>query len=496
MTKSRKTSKDISISFPDDEISLYKYNKDDSLLANSTGYSSGDEENPTNRHHEDAYRQKYKEEVHAIHGAQSVAYTAYTMKTKVGEDVVQRLNNVGVTVLNLESLSTAAMVTYMDAVTSMRIGDVSDEKCMLYTDRMGRVFNVIISGGAEGLTKTWSMIESSYSGWMVVAAIPFMIRVLASFTSDGYKTSDGMALSPLILLFIFGWILQNETSHCWLTINLHVWGSNSVGAHVWRSGSLTDYPRLLLLTILSLACTAPLDSPSRNILTLIGTILGSAIALCSIGARSWKKAQFAIESNHIFTPLITILASFFAGVFFPFLGLGCVQGSTDSEEASDLEKVILNTDTKKARQNLTLASLATTAIYICSDIQDVQVALGFDYYSRNKGIVNILIGSWIFVSSVVSMSLCHRLESNQHTRIRPFLHRDETSPVGWVVPNIPSIIIDPNLKKGRMYLPFLSFGSDIICFILIVLASALILWIGVREINNHEVKSFWAVFSN
>jgi hypothetical protein len=496
MKKSRKDSlKDISISYPEDEISLYKSNKDDSFLANSTtGYSSSDEENPAN-HHRDVYRQKYKEEVNAIHGAQSVAYTAYTMKTKAGENVVQHLNNVGVTVLNLESLSTFAMVTYMDAVANMRIGDVDDEKCMLYTDRMGRVFNVIISGGADGLAKTWSMIESSYSGWIVIAAIPFLIRVLASFTLDGYKTSDGMALSPLVLLVLFGWVLQNETSHVWLTINIHVWGSNSVGAHVWRTGSLTDYPRLLLVTILTLACSAPQNLPYRNILTLLGALLGISISFCSIGARSWKKAQFAIDSNHVFTPLITILASFFAGVCFPFLGLSCVQGGTNGEEGSDMEKVILNTDAKKARQNITFACLATTAIYICSDIEDVQLALGFDY-SHNRGVVNILIGAWILVSSVVSMALCHRLESNYQKRIRPFLNRDETSPVGWMVPNIPSIIIDPTLKKGRMHFPILSFGSDIICSILILVASTLIVWIGAREIDNYEVKSFWRVFSN
>ena len=54
------------------------------------------------------------------------------------------------TVLSLESLSKAAMINYMDAVATMRLGNGDDEKCMLYTDSMGRVFNVIISGGAEG----------------------------------------------------------------------------------------------------------------------------------------------------------------------------------------------------------------------------------------------------------------------------------------------------------------------------------------------------------
>ena len=89
--------------------------------------------------------EKEKYEKYALNDAQSVAYTAYTMNLDSGKGVVDDLRNVGVTVLSLESLSTAAMIHYMDAVTTMRLGNENDEKCMLYTDRMGRVFNVVIS---------------------------------------------------------------------------------------------------------------------------------------------------------------------------------------------------------------------------------------------------------------------------------------------------------------------------------------------------------------
>lgn len=91
------------------------------------------------------YNDKYLNEKNAIHDAQSVRYTAYTMRQDSGNSIVTELRNVGVTVLSLESLSTSAMIHYMDAVTSMRLGEANDEKCMLYTDRMGRVFNVVIS---------------------------------------------------------------------------------------------------------------------------------------------------------------------------------------------------------------------------------------------------------------------------------------------------------------------------------------------------------------
>ncbi len=93
------------------------------------------------------YDEKYLSERNAILDAQSVKHTAYSFSAKQesGETIVNELRNVGVTVLSLETLTTSNLIQYMDAVTMMRIGDASDEKCMLYTDRMGRVFNVVIS---------------------------------------------------------------------------------------------------------------------------------------------------------------------------------------------------------------------------------------------------------------------------------------------------------------------------------------------------------------
>jgi hypothetical protein len=90
----------------------------------------------------DQHPHKYSSEKNAINDAQSVKYTAYTMKT---HNIVDELRNVGVTVLSLESLSTKGLIHYMDAVTNIRLGESNDEKCMLYTDRMGRVYNVVIS---------------------------------------------------------------------------------------------------------------------------------------------------------------------------------------------------------------------------------------------------------------------------------------------------------------------------------------------------------------
>ena len=130
----------------DDELSRRpRYCEDEEMpseMPSGPTYSAGSETDLTmKKYQEDAY---YYEK-NTINDAQSVAYTSFTMNLNTGQTIVEDLRNVGVTVLSLESLSTAAMIDYMDAVTTMRLGTETDEKCMLYTDRMGRVFNVVIS---------------------------------------------------------------------------------------------------------------------------------------------------------------------------------------------------------------------------------------------------------------------------------------------------------------------------------------------------------------
>lgn len=427
------------------------------------------------------YNDKYLNEKNAIHDAQSVRYTAYTMRQDSGNSIVTELRNVGVTVLSLESLSTSAMIHYMDAVTSMRLGEANDEKCMLYTDRMGRVFNVVISGGAQGLAKSWSIVQASYSGWMAIVAIPFLARVITSLPLGGSNgiTDTTVAMNPLMMLLLFAFVLQNETSHVWLAMSIYVRGSNSVGSHVWRDGGLTDYPRLLLLVLLILATFS--TGTVQRILTWAGVIYGCLILLCNLGSRSWKKIELnPIDFNSVFSAPIVILASLFAGFAFPYMGLRAVDsGSDDSSGKDEVEKIILHPNGNRGRKNIALASSSAAVVFLLSDVKVVQEALGFDF-SRLRGITNFIIGVWLFFSSLVSILLCQRLDSSRSKKIEPFLRRDETSPVGWIVPSIPNIVIDPNLSRNKIFVP----GSDIFCSLIVCGLAFLISWTGVEVVRG------------
>ena len=295
-----------------------------------------------------------------------------------------------------------------------------------------------------------------------------------------------MAINPLLLLLIFGLILHNETSHVWLSMNIFVRGSNSVGSHVWRGSGLTDYPRMLLLLVLALASVASPSSPVRDMLTLSGSIFGTLLLLCNLGSRGWKKADLSLIDNaNLFTPCVVILASIFAGLVFPFMGLRSVHGVTvdDNAKTEDVEKVIFHRSGKDARQNITVATAAVALVYLLSDVHQVQEALGFNF---TGGILNLAVGGWLFLSSLISMAMCHRLNLSRSKKIEPFLRRDETSPVGWIIPSIPNIVIDPILSRSNTHVSCLSLGSDIMCSVVVSGITFLIIWTGIRELQGYE----------
>ena len=166
--------------------------------------------------------------------------------------------------------------------------------------------------------------------------------MMAYQTANVNNATSGML--PATILCLFGFVLKNETSHCWLSMSMMVRGSNSVGAHVWRSMSLVDYPRVMVLLTLTLASFAPSYNYTRDLLTIIGTIMGIIIIMCNLGSRAWKKLDIGfIDSTNFFSPVLVLVASIFAGFTFPYVGLRSVHGGTDdSDNNADIEKVTYN----------------------------------------------------------------------------------------------------------------------------------------------------------
>ena len=346
------------------------------------------------------------------------------------------------------------------------------------------------------MASKWAIVESSFSGFVGAAVVPFLIRQIASgslFDSDDEVEDGQLALDPIFILFIFTFLIPNETSLCWCSMSMMVRGTNSIGSHIWRSSTtLFDPPRMVLLITLMLAGFAPVTNSVRNILSTCGCVIGLGILFCNLGARSWKKLNLGyLDSTNVLSQSAVVFASFFTGLVCPYIAINSVHGGTDQrDEAADVEKMIFNPNGKRARQNITLAACAVAIIFLLSDIVHVQDALGF-HFSHNRGVVILVVGLWWVLTASVSLALCHRLDSSRAKKIEPFLKRDERSPVGFIVPSIPNIVIDPNLSTSKMFFPFLSYGSDLICAIVILLFAALMVWMGFRGISGNTINSFW-----
>jgi len=325
----------------------------------------------------------------------------------------------------------------------------------------------------------------------VTIFLPFVVRVLVStvnlsFSPDYEATqAPSLGLQPGFLFCVFGIILASETSQSWLGMSLNVCGCNSVGAHVWRSSMLADYPRYTSLLCLGLAWFAPFGTIGRDFLTALGTGLGGAILLASLGSRAWKKLGIpCIGGDAPYAPALGYLMAILAGFAFPFIGLRSVTGGC-SENSDDYKFPFGGP--RRARQLVTVAAVVVAAVFIVTDVASVQAKFGFTW--TYQGATNLSFGIWWILSTMASLSVCGRLDSTLGESAQPFLMRDETSPVGFIVPSLPNIVIDPTYR-GQ---PWGCCGaiSDILSAIVVVAVGAGIVWMGIKQIGGDEDALPW-----
>ena len=327
----------------------------------------------------------------------------------------------------------------------------------------------------------------------MVIFLPFVARVLVSTANLSFSSNyeavqaPSLGLNPGFLFCVFGVILASETSQSWLGMSLDVRGCNSVGAHVWRSNMLADYPRYISLLCLALAWFAPFGTSTRDFLTALGTGIGGAILLSSLGSRAWKKLGIpCIDKDAFFAPGFGYLMSILAGVAFPFVGLRSVTGGC-GENDDDYQHP--HGGARRARQLVTIAAVIVAVVFLLTDVVRVQAVFGFSW--THQGATNLSVGLWWILSTVASLAVCSRLDSSLGESAQPFLVRDETSPVGFIVPSLPKIAIDPTYRGRPPLLSCCGAISDILSAVIVVAVGASIIWMGIKQIGGEEDVMPW-----
>ena len=61
--------------------------------------------------------------------------------------------------------------------------DYENQRCLLYRDDKGRLYNLTLKNGCSGLAETWKSLLISYSGLEAVTALTVLTRAFACVDS-------------------------------------------------------------------------------------------------------------------------------------------------------------------------------------------------------------------------------------------------------------------------------------------------------------------------
>ncbi len=71
----------------------------------------------------------------------------------------------------------ASSSSYFDRTTGRMEGE--HQKCLLYRDERGRLYNLVLANGCNGLAGTWESLQLSFSGLQALVALSVLTRAFS-----------------------------------------------------------------------------------------------------------------------------------------------------------------------------------------------------------------------------------------------------------------------------------------------------------------------------
>ncbi|KAL9182919.1 hypothetical protein ACHAXT_004198 [Thalassiosira profunda] len=319
-----------------------------------------------------------------------------------------------------------------------------NQRCLLYRDANGRLYNLTLNNGSGGLASTWKGLIVSFSGMQALAALTILTRA--------YACADvpGVVLKPGYLSLILGLILYEEISHVWLNTSMFVRGTPSVAAFTLLSHFDSDWPRKITIFLLALTSAMEEGSDYQRYCTLIGVGMAMILLAANLGSRAWcfmkwKPVKLGGRVTSLFAPCITLLIAAITGLIFPYMGFTRIQAGG-----------------KAAVQLVIVNCVIVALLFVASDLDVVQqfVVTGSD--ECDQGNVNITLGIWFAMTAITCLFAATKISPPEpHPEdADPILVEEQTSPVGYRVPNFPDFPIDP-IHFGSKGLPCFSLKLEI-----------------------------------
>jgi len=319
------------------------------------------------------------------------------------------------------------------------------QRCCLYEDQEGRLFNLVVANHAVGPASYWASLLESFSGTQAMIAFTVLCR---SFPCS-FDANIGQ-LRPAYLSLILGLVLSEEISLSWLNASMLVRSMPSVSAHTLTTNAGSDWLRKLLTLLLALSGAATGDV--QKYMTISGICLACIVLLANLGSRAWFFMKWRpFRYSGPLSALFGYFAAVLAGLAVPYMG------HREMEAGG-----------KRALESVISSAFIVAVVFVLSDFDEIQKLIVVGSETCPQDAVNVTIGVWWTITLLSSMFMVTRIAPHQPDEDEEtILIPAQESPVGFKVPNLPDYIVDPNLvKKGS---PCLSLGTELFFGIIMAL---------------------------
>ena len=320
-----------------------------------------------------------------------------------------------------------------------------NQRCLLYRDETGKLHNLTLNNGCDGLNARWKSLLIEYSALQAMVAFAVLTRAFAC------ADVAGVILRPGYLTLILGLLLHEELSHVSLNVAMFIRGMPSVAAFTIVSSSDSDWPRKVVILLLAITSAMEAGSEYQKYCALTGIGLAMVLLMANLGSRAWyfmkwKPLRGGLVMSSSLAPFLSLIVAVLMGLVFPFIGFTRIQAGGKSA----IQLIIFN-------------CIVVSLCFVASEFDVIQQLLIDTPTSCNQEGVTISIGVWIAMSVITSMFASQKIIAPEpHPEdSNPILVEDQTSPVGYKVPNFPDYHVDP-IHFGKQGLSCLSLRLEML----------------------------------
>lgn len=303
----------------------------------------------------------------------------------------------------------------------------ANQRCLLYRDKSGRLYNLTLNNGCDGLAATWRSLHVMYSGLQAVITFTVLSRAY------GCADVANSLLKSTYILFILGFLLYQEMGHVWLNVAMFIQGLPSVAAYTIITSFDSDWPRKVVILLLTISTAMDVGGAYQRYCVLASIGFAMILLVANLGSRAWyfmkwKPLRGCGGGDMVLAPYLSLFAAVITGLLFPYIGFTQIQAGGKSA----IQLIIWN-------------CILVSLFFVASGFDIIQQVFIDPIATCNQQGVTISVGVWIALSVTTSIFASQKIiPAEPHPEdANPLLVEEQTSPVGYCVPNFPNFSIDP-----------------------------------------------------